>query len=49
MPVGEKMGDNVDIFHNEYEKYSKVEIFLEYCYFLQSLPDLITFEIKENC
>ena len=41
------MGDNVDIFHNEYEKYSKVEIFLEYCYFLQSLPDLITCEKKK--
>ena len=39
--------DNVDIFHNEYEKYSKVEIFLEYCDFLQSLPDLITCEKKK--
>ena len=41
------MGDNVDIFHNEYEKHSKVEIFLEYCDFLQSLPDLITCEKKK--
>ena len=40
------MNDNVETFDQEYQKYSKKEIFLEYCNFLQSLPDLIRCEKK---